>query len=458
MTMRITDLPAARAVLSELSGGERTPVLAAVSGGLDSMCLLHLLATWGWEQGLDVTVAHFNHQLRGAESDRDEAFVRDWCAAQGVPFVSGRGDVRALAAERGLSPEEAAREARYAFLMEEKKRRGCAVLLTAHHADDNAETMLLNLLRGTGLRGLCGIPERRDGLTRPFLRVTRAELAEYARQYGIPYVEDSTNALDDAARNVLRHQVLPVLRELNPRAVEHMARTAKLLVRDEEALTSGAAALLERSAVICPGTSAVMMPEALRGEPAALVSRVVRGALCAVSGREKDLTARHVEAVCGLLREGAVGQTVSLPYGMTARRTPDALHLARRGEDRTNCPIQLGETVLWGDWTVRLTDRPEEDGCSCPLARADALTVTHWRSTDRMTLPGSRGTRSMKRLCADAGLSVWERDAMPVLRAGEAPVAAPGIGVELKFLPQEGSAVMYVTFHHRSQEEKGETV
>lgn len=457
MTMRITDLPAARAVLSELSGGgERTPVLAAVSGGLDSMCLLHLLTHWGREQGLDVTAAHFNHQLRGAESDRDEAFVRDWCAAQGVPFVSGRGDVRALAAERGLSPEEAAREARYAFLMEEKQRRGCAVLLMAHHADDNAETMLLNLLRGTGLRGLCGIPERRDGLVRPFLRVTRAELAEYAEQYDIPHVEDSTNALDDAARNVLRHQVLPVLRELNPRAVEHMARTAELLVRDEEALTSGAEALLERSAVIRPGASAVLTPGTLRGEPAALVSRAVREALCTVSGQEKDLTARHVEAVCGLLREGAVGQTVSLPYGMTARRTPDALRLTRRGEDRADRPIQLGETVLWGDWTVRLTDWPE-DG-SWPMRRGDALTVTHWRSTDRMTLPGSRGARSLKRLCADAGLPVWERDAMPVLRAGEAPVAAPGIGVELKFLPQEGSAVMYVTFHHRSQEEKGETV
>lgn len=456
MTMRITDLPAARAVLSELSGGERTPVLAAVSGGLDSMCLLHLLATWGRAHDLDVTAAHFNHQLRGAESDRDEAFVRDWCAAQGVPFVSGQGDVRALAAERGLSPEEAAREVRYAFLMEEKQRRGCAVLLTAHHADDNAETMLLNLLRGTGLRGLCGIPERRDAVVRPFLRVTRAELAAYAQQYGVPHVEDSTNALDDAARNVLRHQVLPVLRELNPGAVENMARTADLLARDEAALARGAEALLERSGVICPGTSAVLRPETLRGEPAALVSRVIREALCAVSGREKDLTARHVEAVCGLLHIGAEGQSLSLPYGMTAHRTPDALRLERRGENRADCPIRMGGAVDWGNWAVHLTDRPE-DG-SCPLARADALSVTLWRSSDRMTLPGSRGARSLKRLCADAGIPVWERDAMPVLRVGEAPAAMPGIGVDLKFLPQEGSAVMYVTFHQRSQEEKGETV
>lgn len=453
---RMTDLTAAKEALSAFCGGAApVPVLAAVSGGLDSMCLLHLLTDWGREQGLDVTAAHFNHQLRGAESDRDEVFVRDWCAAHGVPFVSGRGDVKALALERGLSTEEAAREARYAFLTERKERLDCKFILTAHHADDNAETLLLNLLRGTGLRGLCGIPERRDELVRPFLRVTRAELAAYAAENGVPYVEDSTNALDDAARNVLRHQVLPVLKELNPRAVEHMARTAERLRADEDALSEAAERLLARAGTVRPGTEAVLTPEALRDEPAALVRRAVREALCRVSGHERDLTARHVEAVCGLLSGGTDGQIISLPYGMTAHRTPDALHLVRRGEDWTDCPIQLGETVFWGDWTVRLTDRPE-DSCSCPLVRTDALTVTHWRSTDRMCLPGSRGERSLKRLCADAGIPVWERDALPVLRAGEVPAAVPELGVDTKFLPRESPAVMYVTFHHKKEEKRYE--
>ena len=197
---RTNDLPAARACLEKIGEG---PVLAAVSGGLDSMCLLHLLTVWGRERNIPVTAAHFNHQLRGAESDRDEQFVRDWCGVRGVPFVSGRGNVRELAGREGMSLEEAAREARYAFLTKEKERLGCKYVLTAHHADDNAETMLLNLLRGTGLRGLTGIPAARDFLLRPFLQVTRAELAAYAAARDVPYVEDSTNALDDAARNVL---------------------------------------------------------------------------------------------------------------------------------------------------------------------------------------------------------------------------------------------------------------
>lgn len=125
-------------------------------------------------------------------------------------------------------------------------------MLTAHHADDNAETMLLNLLRGTGLRGLTGIPPEREDLLRPFLQVTRQELTDYAGAHDVPYVEDSTNQMDDAARNVLRHQVLPVLRQLNPRAVENMSRAAELLRQDEEALDAAAERLLEK-AEISPG-------------------------------------------------------------------------------------------------------------------------------------------------------------------------------------------------------------
>ena len=176
---RTNDLAAAKACLTGLCGAE-APVLAAVSGGLDSMCLLHLLATWGRERNLNVAAAHFNHQLRGAESDRDERFVRDWCDAHAIPFVSGRGDVRALAARKGLSLEEAAREARYAFLNQQKTALGCRCVLTAHHADDNAETILFNLIRGTGVAGLTGMAYQQNGICRPLLDVTREELAAYA--------------------------------------------------------------------------------------------------------------------------------------------------------------------------------------------------------------------------------------------------------------------------------------
>ena len=155
--MRMTD-PLTAVELPE--GG----ALCAVSGGLDSMCLLEMTVRQGQKQGRRVAAAHFNHQLRGAEADRDEAFVRDWCAAREIPFFAGRGDVRAFAEKTGRTVEEAARQLRYKFLEETRRREGFGCILTAHHADDSAETMLLNLLRGTGQGRLRGHrPGRRRG-------------------------------------------------------------------------------------------------------------------------------------------------------------------------------------------------------------------------------------------------------------------------------------------------------
>ena len=272
--MRMTD-PLTAVELPE--GG----ALCAVSGGLDSMCLLEMTVRQGQKQGRRVAAAHFNHQLRGAEADRDEAFVRDWCAAREIPFFAGRGDVRAFAEKTGRTVEEAARQLRYEFLEETRRREGFGCILTAHHADDSAETMLLNLLRGTGLKGLTGIPEKRDCILRPLLSVTRAELAAYAAEHRIPFVEDSTNGTDDAARNMLRHQVLPVLKKLNPRVVENMSRTASLLTADKAALDAACRKLLAQCAVT-PNVSGMIPLAVLQDAPEALRGRLVLAVLAAV--------------------------------------------------------------------------------------------------------------------------------------------------------------------------------
>ena len=198
--------------------GRGDTALCAVSGGLDSMCLLDLLDQWCRERGANIAAAHFNHQLRGAASDRDERFVRDWCAAHDIPFASGDGDVKGFALSEGLSVEEAARELRYAFLRREAAKLGPrARIYTAHHADDQAETVLFNLIRGTGTAGLAGMAVYQGDLVRPLLYVRRSELAEYAAARGIPHVEDGTNADPEAAaRNFLRLKVMPLLGELNP--------------------------------------------------------------------------------------------------------------------------------------------------------------------------------------------------------------------------------------------------
>ena len=172
-------------------------VLCAVSGGADSMALLHMLLR---REDLTVCAAHFEHGLRGEESLRDAAFVEDWCRERSIPFLLEHGDVRAYASERGLGIEEAARELRYAFLERAADQLGCELIATAHNADDNAETMLLHLLRGSGLDGLRGIPRRRGRLVRPLLDMSRAEIERYLEENGaLTVIDYKTDAVRSRA-------------------------------------------------------------------------------------------------------------------------------------------------------------------------------------------------------------------------------------------------------------------
>ena len=434
--MRMTD-PLTAVELPE--GG----ALCAVSGGLDSMCLLEMTVRQGQKQGRRVAAAHFNHQLRGAEADRDEAFVRDWCAAREIPFFTGRGDVRAFVEETGRTVEEAARQLRYEFLEKIRRREGFGCILTAHHADDSAETMLLNLLRGTGLKGLTGIPEKRDCILRPLLSVTRAELAAYAAARDVPYVEDSTNALDDAARNVLRHQVLPVLKKLNPRVVENMSRTAALLAADEAALASDCGRLLQGCKVI-PGTSAEVPLSALDAVPAAIRSRGVLAVLAAVGGHEKDLTAAHVQAVLTLDR----GQ-LSMPYGVTVLREPAALRFFKAAPAPAVQAVTVGETVTFGQWQVSLAESAGE-GVLISVPEDADLTVTAWDPKDRLN------GRTVKRLCGERGISPQERDRLPVLRVNGIAAAVPGLPIQENFAPDRYERAVRVIFLKVTEENNNE--
>ncbi|MBQ5336384.1 MAG: tRNA lysidine(34) synthetase TilS [Oscillospiraceae bacterium] len=188
-------------------------VVAALSGGADSVCLLLALNELRDELGINVSALHVNHCLRGEESDRDEAFCRDLCERLSVPFVCGRFDVNAEAEKMKMSTELAAREIRYRFFAELTHGRKLA---TAHNANDNAETVIFNLTRGTGTKGIAGIPPVRDNIIRPLLGVTRNEIESFLAERGQDFVTDSTNLSDDYTRNTIRHNVIPVLEKINP--------------------------------------------------------------------------------------------------------------------------------------------------------------------------------------------------------------------------------------------------
>lgn len=208
--------------------------IVALSGGADSVALLLLLD----EMGYSIHAAHCNFHLRGAESDRDEAFCESLCAERNIPFHRVHFDTHTYAELHKVSIEMAARELRYKWFEQLREDIGAADICVAHHRDDSVETMLLNLVRGTGLRGLCGIRPRNGHILRPLLCVSRAEIEAYLIEKGQQYVTDSTNLEADVQRNKIRLQVLPLLKTLNPAVADNMYRTAENLL-EAQALIDG---------------------------------------------------------------------------------------------------------------------------------------------------------------------------------------------------------------------------
>lgn len=385
-------------------------VLCALSGGADSVCLLHWLSR---QEDLTVCAAHFNHQLRGEEADGDEQFVRELCGAWNIPLFVGRGDVKAYAQKEKRSIEEAGRVLRYEFLQETAEREGCDLIATAHNADDNAETMLLSLLRGTGLTGLAGIPFRQENVVRPLLDVTRQEILAYLDRHDLPHREDSSNSDETYARNKLRAQVMPVLRQLNVRAVEHMSNTAAQLTEIDRYLNETARGLLAR-AEESPGRVSLPM-EALSQAPRALRPRMVLQLLDQLGVGRRDIRSVHLEAVLAL----SPGGRLDLPHGLTARREYDTLVLTTQADTGTSwaafSPVEGLNPVPGTGWGAVLEGPPWP-----------GLTVRPRQTGDAVTLPNGH-TRSLKKLFIDRKIPRVDRDTIPIAADGDGVIAVAGL-------------------------------
>ena len=296
-------------------------VLAAVSGGVDSVSLLH----WLHARGVRVAAGHLHHGLRGASADGDEAFVRDFCAQLGVPFYVEHTDVGALARERGVSTEEAGRAARYDFLERTAAAIGANRVATAHHADDNAETLLFQLVRGAR-SGLGGIAPVRGPYIRPFLGVTRAQIEAYAAENALTHRLDEMNLDDSFSRNYLRHEIMPRLANVNAAAALHMAETAQTLRVESEYLDALARERLEGGGATLSPARVTVPARVLAAAPEALRARMVRALLDALDVGKRDFTARHyaaIEALC----VSPYGSHLDLPRRVTAERQGGVLIL-----------------------------------------------------------------------------------------------------------------------------------
>ena len=437
-----------------------THLVCAVSGGADSVAMLHCMCALREELRITVAAAHFNHHLRGAESDRDEAFVRTLCETLGVELTVSGGDVAARAARTGESIEEAARKLRYAFFEELD-----APVATAHTADDNLETVLLNLVRGTSLRGLCGIPPRRGRIIRPMLCVTRSQIEQYLEENQLTYVEDSTNFEPDARRNRLRQSVIPLLREENPSLSRTVLRGSLLLRQDEAFLEAEAARVLE-TARRGGGWSCA----ALRAQPEALRTRALRSLLRDISAPK--LSSAHIEAVDTLLFSKAPSASCTLPGCWMVAREYELLTLRRTerkppawkpvrlcGEGAAELP-ELGLRVTW-----RTEKNPEKIseiqnsastfvfGCDM-MKKTRTLFVRPRETGDEMRLPGGR--RTLKRLMIDRKIPAALRDRLPVIADESGVIGVYGIGVNLDRKPRAGEAayILQIEETHAAETEK----
>lgn len=422
-------------------------VTVAVSGGADSMALLHLLVQLQDELGITVSAAHFNHGLRGAEAERDEAFVSQWCAGNQIPLTVGHGSARQRAAETGESIEEAARTLRYAFFETLDTRR----VATAHTADDNAETVLLHLLRGTGPRGLCGIPPQRGRYIRPLLNITRAQIDSYLSEYGVPHIEDSTNAADDCVRNRIRHRVMPELLRENPQFLTAVSRTTALQ-RQEDAYLSELARQAADRCRIEDGFDC----DALCTLPPVLLRRVLLGELRGLS--LENPAACYVDAVLQLIQSDDPSASVDLPQHLQARREYGKL-LFSPPVPQDFAPVQVpisGSAELPAlDMTVTCTVTNYSNIPNKTLnviylkydMIAQSVTVRPRRSGDTLTF--SCGTKTLKKLMIDRKIPASKRAMIPVIELGGEVAAAEGLGVSRAFVPESGQPVLMIELKRR---------
>ena len=423
-------------------------VLCAVSGGADSMYLLANLAQKQKELGYRLFAAHFDHKLR-VTSQRDAQFVADWCRCHHIPCTQGEGNVAEAAKTEGKGIEETARKLRYAFLQKTAEEVGADVIATAHTADDNGETLLMNLIRGTGADGMGGIPPRRGNIVRPLLTTTREEIEAWLTVNGVPHVEDESNADEEYTRNFLRRQVMPLLKQVNPRAVEHMTAAAARLRRDNDLLNGLAEELLNKVREEKDGWT---IPVNALNEAEAPVALRAVGMLLRMAGGEQ-LTSVHRESVLRLARGNDPSARVSLP-GVTARRVYGELRFTPcGGEEKApeECVLPSQGDIRWGRWLISLSAEccsgeqvsdPQEFWLSAK-GLAGRLTVRSRREGDRLK-PVGRPCKSVKKWFIDEKVPRLERDAVPVLWDGARVAAVGGIGPEESLLAGVGEAALHV--------------
>ncbi|MBO5211303.1 MAG: tRNA lysidine(34) synthetase TilS [Clostridia bacterium] len=394
-------------------------VTVALSGGADSVALLHAL--WKLRDKLSITVkaAHLNHGIRGNEADRDEAFVKWFCLKFDIPIVCETVDIPSLAKEKGQSLELCAREVRYEFL----SRNADGLIATAHTASDNTETLLFNLTRGSGTKGLSGIPPKRDNFIRPLIFCSRYDIEKYCIDNSLSYVTDSTNLTDDYTRNKIRHNVVTTLKEINPSLEDAIVRATDILREDNEALE-----FFTNEALFKSVSDDGLLCESIINLPMAVAKRVIIKYTETVES-ELQLDYLHVNALYDICKNGG---KISLPCGFY-------------GE------VKNGVLVIFCDEIVKNTEFYAElikvekinNLLSINLIDCDKIIgkpiIRTRKERDSIRLKNRGCTKTLNKLFTENKVDIAIRDSIPVIADDEGVIWVYGMGVSQRCAPNSNS-------------------
>ena len=425
-----------------------TKVIAGVSGGADSVCLLRMLDEMKEALDLTITCVHIEHGIRGEESRADRDFVRDLCAGMGIELKIYEEDVPRIARERSMTLEEAGRYVRYEAFRRELEKRGADVIAVAHHKGDQAETVLFNMIRGSGLKGISGMAPRNGNLIRPLLILTREEIEEYLRNKGQAYRIDSTNNDEGYSRNAIRNSIIPGLCEIAPAASENIVRAADEAREADDYIRSQAAPVYDRTVSRKDDLYRVDIDK-LSEEPGIIVRYVLRSLLTGIYTSHKDLEALHVKSLADLCFKQS-GRYLSLPKGIGAKKEGNYLLIgsAKALEpDRREINILLntdGETKVPGYGSFFASVEEWDAASEIP----DSY-YTKWFDYDKII----SGVRIRTRMSGDY-LTIGEEEKKKKLKKYLIDEKVPSSDRDRMLVLADGSHIIWVTGMRISQHYK----
>jgi tRNA(Ile)-lysidine synthase len=388
-----------------LAGAGDKAVLA-VSGGADSVCLAHIMSGLQKELGIELHIAHLNHRLRGAASDADAEYVTGLAKRLGIPATVASRDVKRYQKQHRLSLEEAAREVRYGFLAEVASEVGAKTIMTGHTSDDNIETILMHLIRGSGTRGMRGLmPFRRWSsgdkeltVIRPLLELRRKDTVVYCRRHRLKPRTDTSNFSTEPFRNKIRLNLLPDLKKYNPKIGEALLRTARIAADDLDYIETAASQVQEGVIDIKPGQVIIRKKEFL-SFPAALQRQLLRTSVAAILGSLKDVEAGHIEEIIKSLDKSA-GKVIGLPFGLNFTieyyryiLAPDATELCPFPVPEKEFSLKIPGKTKYSGWEIEASITEKLTGYD---KETDGFTAcfdydrTGNRISVRSRLPGDR--------------------------------------------------------------------